>query len=174
MSKINYNLSLIKAVVFDIDGVLSPSCCGVDTGGYPIRMINCKDGYALQLAVKKGLKICVITGAGLTGIEQWLKRLGIEDIYSHVATKKSVLVKWMAQKGLEPDEIAFVGDDIPDLPCMEVAGLPVCPSDAAEDIRHKAGYIAVASGGHGVAREIIEEVLRTRDLWLDESSDYDW
>lgn len=174
MSKINYNLSLIKAVVLDIDGVLSPTLCSVDSAGSPVRMINCKDGFALQLAVKKGLKICIISGGSFSGIEQWLKRLGIKEVYNDAAEKGEVLRKWSKKIRLKAEEIAYAGDDIPDLPCLQAVGLPVCPADAAEDVKTAAKYITMASGGNGVARELLEEILRAQGLWLNEAADIAW
>ena len=165
MSKINYDHGKIRGVVFDIDGVLSPSMIPLGADGNPCRMANVKDGYALQLAVRKGLKIAVISGACGDGLEQRFHNLGIRDVYLKAGVKKELFLNWIKEHGLEASEVAYVGDDVPDSECMEIAGLAVAPSDAAVDIIDIAGYVSPVNGGHGVARDLLEEILRARGEW---------
>lgn len=165
MSKIDYDLTKIKGVVFDIDGVLSPVCIPMDNNGIPRRMANLRDGYAIQLAVRQGLKICIISGANDQSIERRFKALGVQDVYLITGSKVECLRNWMKQNGLEKGEVAYAGDDIPDSECMKYVGLPVAPKDAAAEIKSLALYITAASGGHGVARELLEQILKARKLW---------
>ncbi len=174
MSKIDYQLDKIKAIVFDVDGVLSPSTIPMSIDGVPTRMANIKDGYALQLAVKHGLKMCIITGADSEAVRVRYNSLGITDVFTKAGMKLPTLQKWMKANGLEPEEVAYVGDDIPDYECMTSVGLPVAPADAAIDIKNIARYITAAEGGYGVARELIEEILRDRGQWMSKAKAFGW
>lgn len=174
MSAINYDLSRLRAVVFDVDGVLSPATIPMDAEGNPMRMANIKDGYALQLAVKRGLKIAIITGADSPAVEKRFSALGIKDIFTRAAMKRPLLEQWMAENGLTAEETAYVGDDIPDYQPMEIVGLPIAPADAAEEIKQIARYISPARGGYGVARDVLEQVLRDRGQWMTDHHAFGW
>ncbi len=174
MSKIDYDLTKIKAVAFDVDGVLSPSTVPMDADGEPARMVNVKDGYAMQLAVRNGLKMCIISGAKVETVRERFRKLGLEDIYLGASHKLPILKEWMERNGLEPEEVAFVGDDIPDIPPMEAVGLPVAPRDAAMEVKAIATFITRADGGYGVARELLEELLKINGHWLDDVKAFGW
>lgn len=165
MSKIPYPLEKIKAIVFDVDGVLSPTVIPMGDDGIPRRMANLKDGYSMVLAQRSGLHLAVITGAEAPGVSERLRNIGIRDIFSNTMDKLPVLKQWMAHNGYAPDAVAYVGDDLPDLPAMRYVGLPVTPSDGSRDTIEAAVYITDACGGYGVARELIEEILRAKGLW---------
>lgn len=169
MSRINYDLTKIKALVLDVDGVVSPSTVMISEKGEPIRMGNVKDGYALQLAVKQGLKIAVITGGGSDSVTNRFKILGINDVYQRVADKLPCLHEWMKKNNLGKEEVIYMGDDIPDLPCMRAVGLPACPRDAAWEIKETALYISPFDGGYGAVRDVVEQVLKAQDKWLSSS-----
>ncbi len=174
MSKIDYDLTKIKAVAFDVDGVLSPSCIPLGADGTPQRMVNIKDGYALQLAVKRGLRLAIITGADTPAIKVRYEALGIKDIYLKAGRKIEVLHEWMRQSALKPEEVAFVGDDIPDYQPMAEVGLSVAPKDAAVDIKEMARYISPVAGGQGVARDLLEEILKAQGLWMNDAKAFGW
>lgn len=174
MSKICHDLTTIEGVVFDVDGVLSPSTIPLDTDGIPRRMVNIKDGYAIQLAAKLGLKMAIISGADSPGVRERFEGLGIKDIYMKAGHKLPVLSRWLEENGLTAEQIAYVGDDIPDFECMKVAGLSVAPTDAASDILRIAGYVSPRDGGHGVARDLLEEILKARGQWLDSAKAFGW
>ncbi len=174
MSRIDYDLNAIQGVVFDVDGVLSPSTVPTDSEGYPQRMTNVKDGYALQLAVKMGLNIAIITGAWSESIALRYQSLGITDIYLRSAEKLPVLEQWMQRRGLTSHQVAYVGDDIPDIMPMQSVGLPVCPADAAPDTKAVACVITKANGGYGVARELLEEILKAKGVWMTNDDAYGW
>lgn len=174
MSKIDYPLASIRGVVFDIDGVLSPSTVPLGEDGVPRRMVNIKDGYVLQLAVKRGLKIAIITGANTQSVAVRYGMLGIKDVYLSAAHKLPVLREWLAKEGLSADQVAYCGDDIPDLECMQAVGLAVAPADAAIECRNIARYITTADGGYGVARELLEQVLKAKGQWMDNAEAFGW
>lgn len=174
MSKIDYNLDLIRAVVFDVDGVLSPSTIPLGADGMPCRMVNIKDGYAIQLAVKHGIKIAIITGADSEAIVRRFSALGVKDVYTKIAHKLPLLEEWMTANGLTAEEVAYVGDDVPDFQCMKHVGLSVAPADAAVDIKQIARYISPVEGGHGVARDILEELMRSQGHWMTNAKAFGW
>ncbi|MDE7125635.1 MAG: HAD hydrolase family protein, partial [Muribaculaceae bacterium] len=158
----------------DVDGVLSPSTINLGADGAPVRMVNIKDGYALQLAVKKGYRISIITGADTPAIALRYNALGIKDVYLKASHKLPVLEQWMHDNGLTPEQVAYAGDDIPDFEPMKMVGLAVAPADAASDIKEIAGYVSPAAGGHGVARDLLEEILRANGQWMSHSEAFGW
>lgn len=174
MSKIDYDLSKIRGIAFDVDGVLSPSTIPMSAEGVPLRMANLKDGYAMQLAVKSGLKLAIITGANVPSIPGRFNVIGVQHIYMGVADKLPVFNEWLAEVGLEADEVAYVGDDIPDIPVLRACGLPVAPRDGANEVKSVAKFISTADGGHGVARELLEEIMKVQGHWLDADKAYGW
>lgn len=174
MSKINYDLSKIRAIAFDVDGVLSPSTIPLGESGVPSRMVNIKDGYALQLAVKHGYTLAIITGADSEAVRVRFSALGISDIYMKAGVKINILKEWMAKHGLTPEEVAFVGDDIPDYEPMCHVGLPVAPADAATEIKSVAKYISPVNGGYGVARDLLEEIMKAQDNWMSSAKAFGW
>lgn len=166
MSSISYDLKKIKAFVFDVDGVLSSDCIPLSVEGEPMRTVNIKDGYALQLAVKKGYKIAIITGGYSEAVRIRFSRLGIQDIYMKSAIKIYDFQNFIDKYNLSLDEVAYAGDDIPDYDVMRLAGLAVAPADAAPEIKAIAGYVSPRSGGEGVARDLIEQTLKAQAQWM--------
>ena len=165
MSKIDYDLTNIKGIAFDVDGVLSPSIIPVDDDGNPRRMANIKDGYAMVQAIRSGLKLAIISGADTAPVRRRFELIGFKDIYLGHLEKLPVLESWMEANGLNPDEVAYCGDDIPDILPMRCVGLAVAPRDADPDVKGVARFISTVNGGHGVARELIEEVMKAQGTW---------
>ena len=170
MSSINYDLKKIKAFVFDVDGVLSCDVIPLHPNGDPMRTVNIKDGYALQLAVKKGYQVAIITGGYTEAVEIRFSRFGITHIYMRSAIKINDFRDFMEKTGLSPDEVMYAGDDIPDFEVMQQVGLPVAPADAAPEIKNIAKYISLKNGGCGVARDIIEQTLKAQGHWMSEEA----
>lgn len=166
MSRINYDLTKIKAFVFDVDGVLSSDILPLYPDGDPMRTVNIKDGYALQLAVKKGFQVAIITGGYTESVRIRFERLGIHYIYMKSAIKLNDFDDFMRKTGLQPEEVMYAGDDIPDMEVMQRVGLPVAPVDAAPEVKQIARYISPKRGGEGVARDIIEQTMKAQSLWL--------
>ncbi len=166
MSTINYDLKKIRAFAFDVDGVLSSEVVPLSPDGDPMRTVNIKDGYALQLAVKRGYQVAIITGGYTDAVRIRFERLGIQYIYMKSAIKIHDLEDFMRQTGLQPEEILYAGDDIPDYEVMCRVGLPVAPADAAPEIKAIAKYISSRAGGQGVARDVIEQTMRAQGEWF--------
>lgn len=174
MSGINYDLKKIKGFVFDVDGVLSPSLVPMNQDGRPMQMANLKDGYAIQLAAKLGFQLAIITGNDSEAVRKRFLGLGVQNVYSRVAHKIGTFKQWLAEQNLDPAEVTYMGDDIPDLDCLALAGLPCAPADAAIDVRQAAKYISPYQGGHGCARDLIEQTLRAQGLWLSPEHAFHW
>lgn len=165
MSRIDYPLNKIAGIVFDVDGVLSPTVVPLGDDGIPRRMANLKDGYAIVQALKAGLHIAIITGAVAPGLRERFELCGVTDFYAGQLEKLTVLKEWMAKYDLSPEQVAYVGDDVPDIAPMQYVGLSVSPRDGSRDALVTARYITEAAGGYGVARELIEQIMRSQDLW---------
>lgn len=174
MSGIAYDLNKIRAFVFDVDGVLSPSVVPTGDDGQPLRMSNVKDGYAIVQALRHGYKICIISGGTSEAVRRRYLSLGIPDVHMCVSDKLPVLCKWMEEHGLKPEEIAVMGDDIPDLRILRHAGLSACPYDASAEVRAEAAYISRFTGGYGCVRDLIEQTLRASGLWLSDEGSLLW
>lgn len=171
---INYDLTSVKAIIFDVDGVLSLSTIQMSPAGLPVRTVNIKDGYAIQLAIKMGMKIAIISGGTDPSIEERYRKLGMTDIFMSCSTKIQVLNQYLADNHLSADEVIYVGDDIPDYEIMKVVGCPCCPADACSDIKEISTYVSPYEGGKGCARDIIEQVLRAKGLWLSSAKAFGW
>lgn len=174
MSGINYDLTRIRGVVFDVDGVLSPATIPMSAEGEPLRMVNIKDGYALQLAVKCGLKLAIITGGNSEAVRVRFNGLGIKDVYLGASRKMEVLGEWMHANGFNSVDVAYVGDDIPDFEPMRAVGLSVAPADAAPEIASMAVYVSPKAGGYGVGRDLIEQILRAQGKWVLDERAFGW
>lgn len=162
-------LSQIKAFIFDVDGVLTDGLVHVTETGEQLRRFSIKDGYALQLAVKRGFPIAIISGGRSQSVVSRLKGLGIQDIYIGVDAKLDAFEEFLLIHDLQPDQVMYMGDDIPDYPVMQKVGLPVCPADAAEEIKAICSYISPLKGGAGCVRDVIEKILKVQGVWHDEA-----
>ncbi|MBR1688112.1 MAG: HAD-IIIA family hydrolase [Prevotella sp.] len=171
---IDYDLQSIKAIIFDVDGVLSAQTISLHPSGEPMRTVNIRDGYAIQLAVKLGLRIAILTGAKTESVRLRYERLGVEDIYMGCAVKLPVYESFLQKYQLTDREVMYMGDDIPDLEIMRRVGCPVCPSDACPDIRAVSRYVSSYSGGMGCGRDVIEQTLRARRQWLADERAFGW
>ncbi|MDX2045608.1 MAG: HAD-IIIA family hydrolase [Chitinophagaceae bacterium] len=155
----------ITTFAFDVDGVLTDGSLLILPEGEFVRRMNIKDGYALQLAVKKGYHVVIISGSYSAAVEQRLNSLGIDDVFQKVDDKQQKLLEYMQHHNLKKEEVLFMGDDVPDYTAMKEAGLACCPIDAVSDIRHMAQYISLFRGGEGCVRDVIEKVLRLHKHW---------
>jgi 3-deoxy-D-manno-octulosonate 8-phosphate phosphatase (KDO 8-P phosphatase) len=167
MANFKADLVNVKAFIFDIDGVLSTQTIPLNAFGVPNRTVNLRDGYAIQLAVRKGYPVCIISGSRSKEYKKRLRMLGVKDIYLNSRSKlehfNSILIKYKLDKA----NVLFMGDDIPDYEVMKEAGLPVCPADADSEIRQVASYVSDKKGGEGCVRDVIEQVLRLHNEWMD-------
>lgn len=155
----------ITTFVFDVDGVLTDGTLLVMPNGLMVRRMNIKDGYAIQVAIKKGYNVVVISGGNSPEVEERLNKLGVKDVYMKVEDKQSVLQNYMQIHNVSVNQILFMGDDIPDLEVMNVVGLPCCPADAVIEVKGISKFISPFRGGDGCVRDVIEKVLKLRNDW---------
>ena len=171
---INYDLTKIRSVFFDVDGVLSCETIPQHPNGDPMRTVNIKDGYAMQHAMKCGLILAIITGGRTEAVRIRYVSLGLKDVILGAAVKIKAYNDLKKKYGLRNEEIAYVGDDIPDYEVLTTCGLPCCPADAAPEIKAVCTYISHKNGGQGCARDILEQILKAKDLWMHNSTAFGW
>ena len=160
--------------MFDVDGVLSASTVPMDNDGQPVRTLNIKDGYAIQLAVKKGLEIGIITGGKTEQIRRRYASLGVKHIYIGSSVKIVDFEDLLQKTGATPEEVLYVGDDIPDYEIMQSVGLPCCPADAAPEIKAISKYVSPFEGGYGCGRDVVEQVMKAQGLWMQGATAFGW
>jgi 3-deoxy-D-manno-octulosonate 8-phosphate phosphatase (KDO 8-P phosphatase) len=161
------DLKNITTFIFDIDGVLTDATIVASDSGELLRTFNIKDGYALQLAVKKGYHVCIISGGSGQAMHRRFSGLGIKDIFLGVGDKVAVYQDYLRQNHLESRQVLYMGDDMPDYEVMQLAGIAACPADAADEIKQIAHYISPRKGGETAARDVIEKVLKVQQNWFD-------
>ena len=171
---INYDLQKIRAIIFDVDGVLSAETITLSAEGEPLRTVNIKDGYAIQLAMKLGLRIVILTGGRTQSVRKRYEGLGVKDIYMGCAVKIETYDEFLKKYGLKDEEIMYMGDDIPDLEIMRRAGCPVCPKDACPEIKAVSLYVSDRQGGYGCGRDVIEQTLRAQGKWVMNAKAFGW
>ena len=171
---INYDLTKIKALVFDVDGVLSAETIQMNDEGVLMRSVNTKDGYVLRLAVTMGLHVAIITGALEEAIRRRYEGLRIYDVFLGSSVKTDSLKKLLEKYNLSADEVLYMGDDIPDYEVMKQVGLPCCPADAAPEIREISRYVSHRNGGYGCVRDVIEQVLKAQGKWMANKEAFSW
>ncbi|HSC52782.1 MAG TPA: HAD-IIIA family hydrolase [Phnomibacter sp.] len=155
----------IKAFAFDVDGVLTDGTLFLMPVGEMVRRMNIKDGYALQLAVKKGYHVIIISGGNSELVQERLEKLGVTEVHMQVHDKAAVLQQFMDKHQLSKEQVLFMGDDMPDLEVMSITGLPCSPADGCTEVKEASLYISPCKGGEGAARDVIEKVLKLNDHW---------
>lgn len=159
------SLKHITTFIFDVDGVLTDGSLFITTTGDILRSMNVKDGYALKQALNKNYNICIISGGTNEGVRERLKHLGVKHIYLGAHNKKDQLAEYIKTENINPQHILYMGDDIPDVPVMQLVGLAACPQDAVPEIKALSHYISHKNGGKGCVRDVIEQVLKVRGDW---------
>lgn len=155
----------ITTFIFDVDGVLTDGTILVLENGLQARRMHIKDGFALQMAVKNGYKVLIVSGGNSPQVVDRLQKLGITDVHMSVGDKKQFIQEYIARNILAREEVLYMADDLPDLPAMSIVGLPCCPADAVQEIREAVSYISPLNGGFACVRDVIEKVLRLNDQW---------
>lgn len=158
----------IKAFIFDIDGVLTDGTVHISEDGQLLRQMNIKDGYAMKAAIDKGYFVGIISGGSNDGVRIRLQNLGIKEIYLGVPDKVEKFYEICDGYQLKPEEILYMGDDIPDYLVMQKVGLPTCPQDAVQEIKGISKYISHENGGKGAVRDVIEQVMKVQGTWMDD------
>lgn len=158
-------LPKIKTFLFDVDGVLTNDSVQIMPDGELVRNMNSKDRYALQLAVKKGYRIAIITGGNSNAVKNALTTIGIKDIFLGQNNKINCYEDYILEHDLKEEEIVYMGDDLPDYDVMKRVGIAACPNNSAHEIKEISIYISNRNGGEACVRDIIEQVMRSQDTW---------
>lgn len=158
-------LNHITTFVLDVDGVLTDGSVLISSKGDLLRSMSVKDGYALKKAIDAGYTVCIISGGKNEGVRKRLRGLGITDIHLGVANKTEVLDEFFDLYSIDPNKVAYMGDDIPDIYPMKMVGLPTCPQDAVSEVKAISKYISHKNGGKGCVRDLIEQVLKVQGKW---------
>ncbi|MDC8003819.1 HAD-IIIA family hydrolase [Aureisphaera galaxeae] len=169
-------LQHITTFIFDVDGVLTDGSIIINTEGELFRSMNVKDGFALKTATDHDYNICIISGGTNEGVRKRLEGLGITDIHLGAKQKIELLTNYFSENGIKPENVIYMGDDIPDLGAMKMVGLPCCPQDAVPEIKAISKYISHKKGGQGAVRDIVEQVLKVQGKWISNgnaSANYD-
>lgn len=166
MANFKQDLRRVKAFAFDVDGVFTDGSVFIHPSGEMLRAQNTRDGYAVQLAVKLGFPVAIISGGNGESMRPRFKSLGVTDIYLGSHDKVDDFTDFCFKYDLKPEEVLYMGDDIPDMAVMQKVGMPTCPADAVPEIKEVAHYISDRPGGKGCVRDVIEQVLRLNGKWL--------
>ena len=156
----------ITTFIFDVDGVLTDSSVFVTNEGEMLRTMNIRDGYAMKAAVESGYNVCIISGGSNEGVRIRLRNLGITDIYLGTSDKVETFDEYTDVYSINPNQVLYMGDDIPDYHVMKLVGMPTCPQDAVAEIKAISKYISHKNGGKGAARDVIEQVMKTQGKWM--------
>ncbi len=157
----------ITSFIFDVDGVLTDGSVFVTNEGEILRTMNIRDGYAMKAAIESGYKVCIISGGSNEGVRIRLQNLGITDIYLGTPDKVATFNEYTAVSKINPEQVLYMGDDIPDYHVMKLVGLATCPQDASPEIKEISGYISHKNGGKGAVRDVIEQVMRVQGKWME-------
>ncbi|WP_026711624.1 HAD-IIIA family hydrolase [Flavobacterium filum] len=155
----------ITTFIFDVDGVLTDSSVHITPTGEMLRIMNIRDGFAMKAAIESGYNVCIISGGSNEGVRIRFKNLGINDIYLGSPDKVKTFNEYCEKYQIKPEQVLYMGDDIPDYHVMQLVGLPTCPQDASPEIKAISTYVSHKNGGKGAVREVIEQVMKVQEKW---------
>jgi 3-deoxy-D-manno-octulosonate 8-phosphate phosphatase (KDO 8-P phosphatase) len=164
----------IKAFAFDIDGVATDGSILCIPGGDLLRVYDAKDSFAVRMATMNGYPVAVITGGSSLSIRERMVTTGLkpEDVFLHCRNKMDEFRQFCERYGLQPEDVMYFGDDIPDIEVIQTCGCGVCPYDAVEEVKAAADYISPFPGGKGCLRDTIEKVMRAQGRWVFDTDVY--
>lgn len=166
-------LKNVKAFAFDVDGVFSSASVILHPSGEMLRTSNIKDGYAIFHAIKMGFPIAIITGGDSEIVKERFSKLGVKHVYLRSQDKMVDFRDFLEKENLKAEEILYMGDDIPDYPVLSSVGIPTCPEDAAVEVKSVSKYISHRKGGEGCVRDVVEQVMRSQNKWMNAES-FSW
>ncbi|TGD58050.1 KdsC family phosphatase [Flavobacterium humi] len=155
----------ITTFIFDVDGVLTDGTVHVSQTGEMLREMNIRDGFAMKAAIESGYHVCIISGGSNEGVRIRLRNLGITDIHLATPNKVDTFKEYIELYNIRPEQVLYMGDDIPDFHVMKLVGLPTCPQDASPEIKAISNYISHKNGGKGAVRDVIEQVMKVQEKW---------
>ncbi|MDD5476059.1 MAG: HAD family hydrolase [Syntrophales bacterium] len=160
-------ISGINFLITDVDGVLTDGGIIMDHMGNESKIFNVRDGHGMKMLIRYGIGIAFLTGRESPVVERRARDLGITEVYQNVKNKGAFMIEYLARTGLFPERIAYVGDDIVDIPVFRIVGFSVAVADASPEVRSVADYVTRANGGRGAVREVCELILKAGNKWPD-------
>jgi len=160
-------MNSITTFIFDVDGVLTDGTVHVSPTGEMLREMHIRDGFAMKAAIESGYNVCIISGGSNEGVRIRLRNLGITDIHLGTLDKVATFKEYCDIYTINPENVLYMGDDIPDYHVMQLVGLPTCPQDASPEIKAISKYISHKNGGRGAVREVIEQVMKVQGKWME-------
>ena len=167
-------LKRIRMLMLDIDGVMTDGRIIMDDEGRELKNFNVRDGHGLKVMQRYGIKVAIITGRQSNLVRHRAKDLDIKDVYQKVFNKKEILEKILKKHKLSPDETAFIGDDIVDIPVLKRVGFSVAVADAVDVVKKQVDYITSHKGGKGAVREVCEMILKAQEKWPEIAARYEF
>ena len=161
-------LQTIRMLAFDYDGIFTDGTILIDSDGRMLRQGHAKDGFAIQWAMKQGLPIAIVSGGKEMSVAERMRGLGVKEVHLGSHDKLAVLMDLSERTGIALEEMAYMGDDMPDIPALEAVGLACCPSDAAQDVFPVCDHVSALGGGKGCVRELIEAHMKANGIWQGE------
>ena len=158
-------MNQIDTFIFDVDGVLTDSSVHVSESGEMLRIMNIRDGFAMKAALESGYKVFIISGGNNNGVKIRLQNLGLTEIHLASPNKVETFTNLLSKHKINPENVLYMGDDIPDYHVMQLVGLPTCPQDAVPEIKAISNYISHVNGGRGAVRDVIEQVMKVQEKW---------
>lgn len=155
----------IQLLAFDYDGIFTDGTILIDSDGTMLRQGHAKDGFAVQWACKQGIPLAIVTGGKEPSVEDRMRGLGVQEVHLKSHDKLAVLRDLSIRLGIPLENMAYMGDDMPDIPALKAVGLGCCPSDAAQDVFSACNHVSEIPGGKGCVRELIEAFMKAKGLW---------
>ena len=161
-------LQHITTFIFDVDGVFTDGTIIIDANGEMLRTMHTKDGFALKTAILQGYNVCIISGGTNQAVKSRFTGLGVTDIYLGAHHKTIPFNEYITANNIKAENVLYMGDDIPDIPVMQLVGLPTCPQDAVTEVKEVSKYVSNKKGGKGAVRDVLEQVLKVQGKWATE------
>lgn len=165
--KMDIKFENIKLLVLDVDGVLTDGGIIINSDNIEVKQFNSLDGHGIKMWQRAGLEVAIISGRFSLPTRIRADQLGIKHVFQNCYYKLPQLEELVESQGLTAEQIAYIGDDLPDLPAIRYAGFGVAVANAVVEVKEYADYVTVASGGNGAVREVIEYILKKADRWND-------
>ncbi|MCB9169091.1 MAG: 3-deoxy-D-manno-octulosonate 8-phosphate phosphatase [Flavobacteriales bacterium] len=165
-------LAGIRTFLFDVDGVFTDNRVILLPGAEPVRTFHTRDAYAVQHAIKEGLRIVIVSGGRSEAVRESFGRLGVKEVHLGTAHKLDLFER-LVEAGVDPAATAYMGDDIPDLRVMQRVGLACCPSDASQEVKGIAHFVSRFPGGGGCVRDLLEQAMKVQGKWMTDGA-YTW
>ncbi len=162
----------IKLLILDVDGVLTDGGIILDNEGNELKSFHVRDGHGIRLLIRKGVDVAIITGRRSKVVERRAHELGVKEVYQKCFNKVIAYERIKETFALQDEEIAYIGDDVVDIPLLRRVGLPVTVADASEDVRAFSMIVTGNRGGRGAVREITDLILKAKGFWEEIINDY--